>query len=528
MVNAYSPVSKLLYAYWLLLIFCCLGCDSDPRNFLQVNVQTMTWPILINKSINPALKIKIVKGKEEIDRLEQITFQIAGIETGTAALFRCDGDDFCMDDEIMKVEFEQGKIQFSLDYQLVKDTIDVWLGLNLEDALDLDEQLSISCERIIMQGREINFEKTGPEHLRLGYALRKHSEDGVDTYRIPGMVTTREGSLIAVYDVRYNGPVDLQADVDVGMSRSTDGGQKWEPMQIIMDMKEWGGLPDTANGIGDPSILYDHMTHTIWVAAIWAHGHPGERNWYASGQGLKPSETSQLMLTKSEDDGLTWSAPINLTGKLKDPTWHLLLQGPGKGITTSTGVLVFPAQYKDAEQVPHSTILYSLDQGKTWKLGTGAKSHTTESQVVELADGSLMLNMRDDRGRPPLGKKGDGYRSVAVTGDFGQTWEPHVTDRNTLIEPVCNAALIKHHYQDHDYLIFVNPADQYQRRAMTIKVSEDGGLSWPEKFHTLIDAGSGRGYPTVTAINENILGVLYEGSQADLVFQRIKFSELLE
>ena len=154
-----------------------------------------------------------------------------------------------------------------------------------------------------------------------------------------------------------------------------------------MDMGEWGGLPQDQNGIGDPSILVDRGTGTIWVAAIWAHGKPGKRNWNSSMPGISPIETSQLILVKSKDDGLTWSEPINLTPSVKNPKWYLLLQGPGKGISMSDGTIVFPAQFKDNEQMPHSTILWSQDHGENWHIGTGAKPNTTEAQVIELDDG---------------------------------------------------------------------------------------------------------------------------------------------
>lgn len=350
-------------------------------------------------------------------------------------------------------------------------------------------------------------------------ALRKHGDEGVDTYRIPGLVTTNKGSLIAVYDVRRNGAVDLQEDVDIGMNRSTDGGETWEPMKIIMDMGEWGGLPQEQNGIGDPSVLVDKKTGTIWVAAVWAHGHPGERNWWASKPGMSPAETSQFMLVKSEDDGLTWSQPINITGQIKDPKWHLLLQGPGKGITMNDGTLVFPAQYKDENEMPHSTIIYSHDRGNTWKIGIGAKPNTTEAQVVELADGSLMLNMRDNRG---------GSRSVYATSDMGKTWVEHPTSRKALPEPVCMASLIKHTYRGREYLLFSNPNSTEKRENLTIKLSKDMGDTWPEVNQLLLDEGVGRGYSCMTSIDEETIGILYEGSQADLVFQRIKITELLK
>jgi sialidase-1 len=263
------------------------------------------------------------------------------------------------------------------------------------------------------------------------------------------------------------------------------------------------------------------------VAALWIHGKSGKPAWFTSQPGIRPEETGQLILVKSEDDGHTWSEPINITDQIKNPEWFLLLDGPGMGIQMDDGTLVFPAQFKDKHQVPHATIITSKDHGITWSVGSGAKSNTTEAQVVELSDHALMLNMRDDRGTGPEGRNGTGARSVAISRDLGKSWTEHPSSRVALAEPVCMASLINHRYQGRDLLLFSNPFDQYDRQNITIRVSEDEGLSWSEKYYTLIDEGQGRGYSCMTSIDEDTIGILYESSQADLVFQRIKMADLL-
>src|SRR5690606_31968120 len=136
-------------------------------------------------------------------------------------------------------------------------------------------------------------------------------------YRIPGMVRTKAGTLIAVYDIRYRHSGDLPADVDVGAQRSTDGGQTWEKMRVAMDM---GSDPAHGyDGVGDPAILVDEVTGRIWIAALWSHGN---RAWNGSGPGLKPDETGQFMLSYSDDDGKSWSKPRNITEETKDPAWR--------------------------------------------------------------------------------------------------------------------------------------------------------------------------------------------------------------
>ena len=249
---------------------------------------------------------------------------------------------------------------------------------------------------------------------RVGYGVRHAGDDGAAAYRIPGLVTSNDGSLLAVYDIRYNNSADLQEYVDIGLSKSTDKGKTWEPMEVIMTMGEYGGLPKAQNGVGDPAILVDENTGTIWTIAAWAHGQGNQRSWWSSHQGMTPEETCQLLLVKSDDDGKTWSEPINITEQVKLPEQYFLLQGPGRGITMKDGTLVFPIQYIYSTRVPNAGIMYSKDHGKNWAIHSPARSNTTEAQVVEVEPGVLMLNMRDNRG---------GSRAVSITKDLGMTWE---------------------------------------------------------------------------------------------------------
>lgn len=380
--------------------------------------------------------------------------------------------------------------------------------------------------------------KAKPEDptLRFGRIVRAAGQDGADTYRIPGLVTTNTGTLVAAYDIRYNNSKDLQEDIDIGMSRSTDGGRTWEPMKVIMDMGEYGGLPQNLNGTGDPSILYDHISGTLWVAALWMSGSaPDKMLWWASQPGMTPQETGQFMLVKSTDDGLTWSEPINITQQIKDPAWQLLLQGPGRGITLDDGTLVFPAQFKadigikaldGGQYTCHSTIVYSRDGGETWAIGTGAKSNTTEAQVVQLSDGSLMLNMRDDRNRADKGATNG--RAVAVTADMGQTWTVHPSSNSALPEPNCMASLISARIridgEDRNVLFFSNPNDKSSRVKMTVKMSPDEGMTWPEANQIELFAPSGYGYSCMTMVDNCHVGILYEGEK-ELYFQKIPVAD---
>ena len=350
----------------------------------------------------------------------------------------------------------------------------------------------------------------------VGYTLRQHMDDGVQSYRIPGITTTDKGTLISVYDIRYDNSKDLPANIDVGMSRSTDGGKTWSTMKAIIDM---GGANDNS-GAGDPAVLFDPVTRTIWVAALWSKGN---RSIAGSGPGLSPDETGQFVLTSSHDDGLTWSKPYSITSQVKNPEWRLFFPGPGNGIAMADGKIAFAAQYWDANKMPHSTLVYSADHGKSWKSGIGAKSNTTESQLVEVAPGKLMLNMRDNRGK---------FRSVSTTTDMGQSWTEHQTSYNALPDPVCMASLIKAriHVQGklRDVLFFSNAnVSEGPRRNISIKASLDNGESWQSTNSLLLDTRECFGYSALSRIDDHTIGILYEGVKS-LQFLRVPVNQIIK
>ena len=386
---------------------------------------------------------------------------------------------------------------------------------------ELAPPFSLRIEQISVNGRESPFERQGADRSRLGVSVRQHGDDGVYAYRIPGLVTANDGSLIGVYDVRHVSSLDLQNDIDVGVSRSTDGGVTWEPMRIALDMGEWGGLPQSQNGIGDPSVLVDTRSGEIFILAVWTHGCGGDRAWTAVGSGLEPEETAQLMLTSSHDNGRSWSEPRNITRQVKHPEWFLTLQGPGRGICMSDGTLVFPIQFIGADRIPCAGIIYSQDHGETWHFHTPARTNVTESQVAELSDGSLMLNMRDNR------KTG---RAVSITSDMGRTWRQHPSS-GELIEPVCMASLLSipadRNALNRNLLLFSNPATKKGRHSMTIRVSLDDGYTWLPENTLLLDAEENWGYSCLTQIDAEHIGILYESSVSQMLFQAVRLTDLV-
>lgn len=340
--------------------------------------------------------------------------------------------------------------------------------------------------------------------------LRKPGDDGSKAYRIPGLATSTQGTLLAVFDIRHDGSGDLPANIDVGLMRSTDEGESWSTMQRILDFDK--SVPDSlGNGVGDPTIVVDRVTGTIFVAALWSKGN---RGWKGSGPGMSPEETGQLVLTKSDDDGQTWSAPINITQQVKSPAWRLCFNGPGAGIQLQDETLVIPAQYREADGTAHACFIYSRDHGVSWSISPPAipgERPTSESQIAELDDGSLLLSMRDESRsgqrlwslwtwhpattatQAPSSTNG----AATVAGEWSEPWWV-VTD------PTCMASLIKY---TAGQLLFSNPNHPTERVALTVRSSSDGGKTW--STGRLLADGECM-YSCMTVLASGKIGILYE------------------
>ena len=537
---------SIFYLCLLFIVQTAIAADS-----LYIREQQI--PILIDRTDNVLLEMRIPAQKGDV--LNKLTLQF-GNETnvsdikavrlfysGTEAPAR-EGTHF--NPVTYVTSFTPGKTRTAnLSYSVKQDEITTpgntitltskqpmvkgpnyyWVSIEMKPETSLLSRVSFTIPEAIINNKpmEITWNGKAEAPRRVGVGVRQAGDDGSAAFRIPGLVTTNNGTLLGVYDIRYNSSVDLQEMVDIGVSRSTDKGQTWEPMRVAMTFGETGGLPHAQNGVGDPSILVDEKTNTIWIVAAWTHGMGNGRAWWNSMPGMTPDETAQLMLVKSEDDGKTWSEPINITSQVKDPSWYFLLQGPGRGITMQDGTLVFPIQFIDATRVPNAGVMYSKDRGKTWHLHNLARTNTTEAQVAEVEPGVLMLNMRDNRG---------GSRAVATTKDLGKTWTEHPSSRSALQEPVCMASLIKVDAKDNitgkKLLLFSNPNTTKGRNHITIKASLDGGLTWPAEHQVLLDEAEGWGYSCLSMIDKETVGIFYESSVAHMTFQAIKIADLIK
>ncbi|MRG44664.1 sialidase [Chitinophaga sp. SYP-B3965] len=504
-------------------------------------------PVLKGKEINPVIRIAINANEGEV--LEQMEVSIKGAAIRNVKVFSAGADSSFLKGE--KPLFAEAKAGESLKGNgvLRQGANYFWVTVTPDVKASLSERLNINVSTVRLNGKTVKVPTDNDNYTnRLGIAVRQHYQDSVHTHRIPGLATAKDGTLLSVYDARRDKGGDLQGNIDIGLSRSIDKGKTWLPMQIVLDMGTWGNLPEKFNGVSDPNVLVDKNTGNIFISGLWMHGVINEQGkwvegltqeskdwnhqWKTKGSqpGFDPKQSSQFLITKSTDNGKTWSEPVNITKMCKHEDWWLLAPAPGQGITLKDGTLVIPTQGRNAKGKAFSNITYSKDGGKTWKTSNPATAEsTTENMAVELTDGSIMLNMRSGANSKDTGSTNG--RVIATTTNLGQDWAIHPTSHNALPEPTCMASIIRHDFvrngKKRSVLLFANPDSKTARQFMTIKVSYDDGKTWQNNKKILLDEGKSRGYSCLTSVDNETIGILYESSQADLVFQTIQLEELL-
>ena len=348
----------------------------------------------------------------------------------------------------------------------------------------------LACTR---KNDERIFPVVEPPSSVLSYVFKKGTE-GYSCYRIPALVKTKSGALLAFAEGRKNNCTD-EGDIDLILKRSSDNGKTWSPLQVI-----WS---DGVNTCGNPAPVVDQNSGKIHLLMTWNEGddHIGEINAGTS------KNTRRVFATASTDDGKTWDAAKEITSSVKEPNWGWYATGPCHGIQISKGPykdrLVIPCDYIEVGQGRrgNSHVIYSDDAGASWQLGGVVPVHNTlnpnESTVTELSDGRLMLNMR-------VGSN-QNQRIYSISNDGGLTWS-ELEQAPELKDPVCQGSLTSVETSS-GFAVFFSNAANTVRNSMTIKMSTDDGINWPKK--KVIFTGPS-GYSDLVVLAPDQLGLLYE------------------
>ena len=348
------------------------------------------------------------------------------------------------------------------------------------------------------------------------------NEGGYPLYRIPGIVVTAKGSLLAYCEARKNAKGDW-GHIDILVRRSTDGGAAWSsPLKMPLPDGPLERNPAAvAQGLGKPGeitlnnpvAIVDHKTGAIVLLYCVEYG--------------------RCYATMSTDDGQTFSKPIDITSTFDkfrpEYAWKVLAVGPGHGIQLKNGRLVVTVWLSagtggHAHRPSVTTTIFSDDGGKTWQRGEIAAWETTplinpnETSLVELLDGRVMLNIRSE--------SKEHRRAISLSKDGATGWTTPVFQEE-LLEPICMASLCRLNEPAADgktRLVFANPHNLDRgdgkgtpgvgrdRKHVTIKLSHDDGATWP--ISRSLESGKS-GYSDLAVGPDGTIYCFYERGSSD-------------
>lgn len=300
----------------------------------------------------------------------------------------------------------------------------------------------------------------GPEPMLKKTNLFEARTEGYYTYRIPGIIVTSKGTVLAYCEARQDSRSDW-ANIDILMRRSTDGGKTWGPRQKLADIGN--------STVNNPVAIVDRKTGAVHFLYCVNYG--------------------RCFYMRSDDDGKTWSRPVEVTDTFEkfrpDYNWNVIATGPGHGIQLRSHRLLVPVWLSTGGKRHRPSVvstIYSDDHGKTWNRGDiivrdGPQfKNPSETLPIQLHDGRVMLNIRNESKQA--------RRLVSFSADGATNWSKPLFDEE-LFEPICMAGIIrlseKPKYQK-NRILFANPeSGSRARKNVTIKLSYDEANSWPVK-----------------------------------------------
>ena len=322
--------------------------------------------------------------------------------------------------------------------------------------------------------------------------------NGYDTFRIPAMVQTTNGTLLAFCEGRKNSSSDT-GDIDIVLRRSFDGGNTWQPLQVV-----WS---DSINTCGNPTAVFDQSNGRVWLFMTHNLG------WDTQTEIIDGTSDGVRTIWScySDNNGASWSTPVNRFSEVQPPDTRWDATGPGNGIQliygSHAGRLIIPAIGRNIQSDNH---------GATWTQSGYLPSGSGEATIAELDYGTLM---RNDRASSTYYKQFN-RRVVSYSYNHGTSWTS-LQVRDDLVCPICQASINTHNIPgaSNDMLVFSNPAAT-TRIKMTVKISNSNGGTWEDQ-KLIYPADSA--YSSLASMSDGNIGLLYENGDG-WPYHRITFA----
>lgn len=317
-----------------------------------------------------------------------------------------------------------------------------------------------------------------------------------NTFRIPALIEAPDGTLLAFAEGRKNSSSDT-GNIDLVLRRSFDGGNTWQSLQVV-----WS---DDANTCGNPVPVIDSSNGRIWLFMTHNHG-SDTQDEISAGTSI---EVRTIWSCYSDDNGATWSTPVNRFSEVQNPDTRWDATGPGNGIQLSygpkAGRLIIPA---------NGRVIYSDNHGATWVQG-GFSTGGSESSVAELNYGTLMKNDRATGSYKTYFR-----RIVYYSYNYGSSWSSPIV-RDDLVDPICQGNIISYvpTGSSDRLVLFSNPAAT-TRIKMTVKMSRSNGSTFETKK---LIYGNSSAYSCLAKMSGDNIGLLYENGDG-WPYHRISFA----